>query len=170
MLSNDRSGWTLLMLGLFLISLPACQAQEVTEADFHKMLSDMYKQTVPLLKSEELKGEYVILDTREKEEYDISHLPQAVWVGYDHFQQEKLKDIPKDQPILVYCSVGYRSERIGERLQEQGYTEVYNLYGGIFDWVNKENPVLDKNETATQRVHTYNKRWSKWLLLGEKVW
>jgi rhodanese-related sulfurtransferase len=134
------------------------------------MLSGMYKQTVPLLKSAEVKSDFILLDTREKEEYDISHLPGAIWVGYDHFQQEKVEGIAKNQPILVYCSVGYRSERIGERLQEQGFTQVYNLYGGIFDWVNHEQEVVDKEDKPTRAVHTYNKRWSKWLFVGEKVW
>lgn len=164
------TSWKIGLSVLTLLLVTSCQAQQVTEADFHKMLSNMYKETVPLIKSEEVKENYVILDTREKEEFDISHLPGAIWVGYDDFQEEKIAAIAKDQPVLVYCSVGYRSERIGERLQKQGYAEVYNLYGGIFEWVNHDQEVLDKDEKATQGVHTYNKRWSKWLFKGDKVW
>jgi rhodanese-related sulfurtransferase len=158
------------LAALLMMSIIACQAQKVTEADFHAMLEDMYEQTIPLLKSDEVQANYILLDTREKEEYDISHLPGAIWVGYDDFQEERIDSIAKDQPVLVYCSVGYRSERIGERMKEQGFTQVYNLYGGIFDWVNNDNEVLDKNGKATEKVHTYNKRWSRWLFKGEKVW
>ena len=39
--------------------------------------------------------------------------------------------------IIVYCSIGVRSEDIGEKLKELGYTKILNLYGGIFDWKNK---------------------------------
>ena len=91
-------------------------------------------------------------------------------VGYDHFQEYKLKDIPKDQPIVVYCSVGYRSERIGEKLQEMGFTQVYNLYGGIFDWKNRGMEVENMEGEPTEKVHTYNKKWGQWLLRGEKVY
>lgn len=163
--------WKIINTAFILLLLTACQAQQVTETDFHEMLSGMYKETVPLVKSGDVQQEkYIILDTREKEEYDISHLPGAIWVGYDDFQEEKIAKIAKDKPVLVYCSVGYRSERIGERLQQQGFTDVHNLYGGIFDWVYHDKVVLDKAEQATDTVHTYNKRWSKWLFKGEKVW
>ena len=62
----------------------------------------------------------------------------------------------------MYCSVGYRSERIGEKLIKEGYSNVFNLYGGIFDWVNNDNPVYDFNEKV-YKVHAYNKDWGKWV-------
>ena len=119
-----------------LFLLVSCSQAQVSEADFHEMLEGMYKQTVPLIKANELAGDevknYFILDTREAEEYEVSHLPGAQLVGFEEFDAKSVADIPKDKPIIVYCSVGYRSERIGEQLQEMGYTNVKNLYGGIF--------------------------------------
>ena len=50
-----------------------------------------------------------------------------------------------------------------------GYTNVYNLYGGIFEWKNKNFIVIDSEEKETNKVHTYNRDWSKWLKKGEKV-
>jgi len=155
---------------LVLCFFAACHAQQVTEVDFYNMLAGMYKQTVPLAKADTLAANYLILDTRALEEYEVSHLPDAIWVGYDHFQQQKVDALDKEQPILVYCSVGYRSERIGERLQKMGFSNVHNLYGGIFDWVYQGKDVIDAQGDITQRVHTYNKKWSKWLFVGEKVW
>jgi hypothetical protein len=70
----------------------------------------------------------------------------------------------------VYCSVGYRSERIGEKLQDAGYTHVFNLYGGIFNWKNQDGVVLDASNDTTERVHTYNKSWSRFLKKGEPVY
>jgi predicted sulfurtransferase len=77
--------------------------------------------------------------------------------------------IDKNTPIVVYCSIGYRSEKVGEKLLNEGFT-VYNLYGGIFNWKNSNNPVVDNNEIATQKVHCFNQEWSKWLLKGEKIY
>lgn len=144
-----------------------------TEKQFHRMLKGMYMNTVPLMTPGEFaakeSADYLILDTREENEYKVSHIPEAVWAGYDNFQEELLTDMPKDKPILLYCSVGYRSERIGERLQEMGFTNVHNLYGGIFEWSNKDNKILDENKTPTAKVHGFNREWSKWILKGEKV-
>ncbi len=114
----------------------------------------------------------VLLDAREREEYDVSHLPNAVFVGYKDFEKKALANVPKEQPIVVYCSIGYRSEKIGEKLQKMGFTNVHNLYGSIFEWVNEGNQVVDNQGNTTKKVHTFNKSWSKWVDEGkaEKVW
>ncbi|MEN8818965.1 MAG: rhodanese-like domain-containing protein, partial [Polaribacter sp.] len=51
-----------------------------------------------------------------------------------------------------------------------GYTNVLNLYGGIFEWKNKGNLVFDSNGNATEKIHVFSKEWSKWLLKGKKVY
>ena len=114
----------------------------------------------------------VILDARERAEYDVSHLPNAVFIGYNNFEKKIVDSLAKDKPIVVYCSIGYRSEKIGEKLQKLGFTKVYNLYGSIFEWVNQGNAIVDKNNQPTKKVHTYNKNWSRWVEEGkaEKVW
>ena len=72
--------------------------------------------------------------------------------------------------MVVYCTVGYRSERIGEKLQKMGFQDVHNLYGGITEWVNQGHKVVDPEGNETPKVHTYSKDWGKWLKEGEKVW
>ena len=72
--------------------------------------------------------------------------------------------------MVVYCSVGYRSERIGEKMQKMGFENVSNLYGGIFDWKNQGNTVINLNQEPTDSVHTYNRNWSQWLYNGIKVY
>lgn len=139
---------------------------------FDEKMESLYKMTVPLIKADELKGKgnVIILDTRQPEEYEVSHLPSARLVDYDNFKIEDVQNIDKNQEVIVYCSVGYRSERIGEKLQKAGFTNVKNLYGGIFGWKNEGLGVVDKNEQPTDSVHTYNKTWSKWLYKGIKVY
>jgi len=168
-----KSFFTALLCSTLAISCLTAQKPK-TQQDFDNMLSKMYRQSVPLIHAEELKPEeldqYVILDTREWNEYQVSHIPGAQWAGYDHFQSQVLNNVSKDKPILVYCSVGYRSERIGEKLKKMGYQDVRNLYGGIFDWKNKGGTVVNSHEMPTDSVHTYNKRWSQWLFKGVKVY
>ncbi|KAA3620759.1 MAG: rhodanese-like domain-containing protein [Bacteroidetes bacterium] len=143
--------------------------------NFDKKVNQLLSYTVPVMdvdKLQQLQDDVIILDAREREEYDISHIKGAQYIGYKKLEKDKLTSIPKDTKIVVYCSVGYRSEKIGERLQKMGYTNVHNLYGSIFEWVNRGNPVVDKNEKVTTQVHTYNKKWSQWVdrPQAKKVW
>ena len=114
--------------------------------------------------------EVVLLDTRTPEEYAVSHLPTARFVNYDTFRPAELSDISPDTEVVVYCAEGYRSERVGEALQQAGYQRVHNLYGGIFEWKNQQHTVVNPRGQPTDSVHTYNRRWSKWLKEGVKVW
>ena len=93
------------------------------------------------------------------------------WSG-EKFNLNKTKEkLPKkDSKIVVYCSLGVRSEDIAEQLKKAGYTNVFNLYGGIFEWKNKGNTIVDSQEEETEKVHTFNKNWSKWLKKGEKIY
>ncbi|UJP64775.1 rhodanese-like domain-containing protein [Mongoliitalea daihaiensis] len=111
----------------------------------------------------------LILDTREWNEFQTSHIKNAHYVGYNNFDISTIQEKDKSRPIIVYCSIGVRSQDIGKKLQEAGYVNVYNLYGGIFHWVNEENTVY-KDDQPTKKVHAYNRAWGIWLNKGEKVY
>jgi rhodanese-related sulfurtransferase len=151
---------------LFALSLQAC----AQNTDIDKEVKKLYSNTVPVISPEQVKGKAVLLDARERSEYDVSHLPKARWVGYDDFDLKRLAGIPKSDTVIVYCSIGYRSERIGEQLIKAGYTKVFNLYGGIFQWKNSDGAVVDANNDTTERVHCYDRSWSRFLKKGEKVY
>jgi len=110
------------------------------------------------------------LDARELEEFEVSHLRNARYVGFNNFSLEVIKDIPKTTPIVVYCSIGVRSEKIGEKLLAAGYTNVKNCYGSIFEWVNQGNEIVDMQNQPTKKIHAYNKKWGVWVNKGEKVY
>lgn len=114
----------------------------------------------------------ILLDAREPEEYAVSHLKNAKLAGFKTFSVEKIEsEIPdKSTLIVVYCSVGIRSETIATKLEKTGYMHVNNLYGGIFEWKNKGYPVIDSTGKFTKRVHAYSKSWGKWLKKGKKVY
>ena len=119
------------------------------------------------------KTDAILLDAREEKEYEVSHLENAICVGYDKFKlKETIARLPddKDAKIVEYCSLGIRSETVAHKLIEAGYTNVYNLYGGIFEWKNADFQVVDTLGKSTEKVHTFNKDWSKWLKKGKKVY
>ncbi|WP_296383311.1 rhodanese-like domain-containing protein [Winogradskyella sp.] len=141
-------------------------------------LSDLLKkyntENIPYITVQELampKTEAVLLDSRELREYETSHLKNAIHVGYDNFDLNSVtKELTdKSTKIVVYCSLGVRSEDIAEQLKEVGYTNIYNLFGGIFEWKNNNYTVYN-TEGETEDVHTFSKEWSKWLLKGIKIY
>jgi len=139
-----------------------------------RALDKFNRKSVPYIQVEELQDResVLVLDTRKKEEYMVSHLKDALWVGYKDFKPEvitqQIKD--KNKEIVVYCSIGVRSENIGEKLIKLGFTEVRNLYGGIFEWKNRGYPVYDSQGKPTENVHAFNTRWGKLLNKGNKVY
>lgn len=109
------------------------------------------------------------LDTREKAEYNVSHIEGAWLVGYENFSLGWLKKIPKDAEIIVYCSIGARSQEIGHRLKDAGYSKVSNLYGGLFYWANQGYPLVN-SKGSTNKIHGYSSSWGKWVKHGEVVY
>jgi len=137
------------------------------------MLNGLLGRNVPEISVSDLdslQNSVQLLDARERNEYEVSHLQGAKWVGYDDFDLERVDGLPKDTAIVVYCSVGYRSEKVVEQLLAAGFTNVQNLYGGIFEWANEEKPVVDTQGEPTEKVHAYDRVWGVWLNKGKKVY
>lgn len=160
---------------IFLLLISFISAEALAQKTLDALLKQYNDNSVPYISVKELampKTKAILFDAREPEEYAVSHLKEAVLVGYNTFNvdsiQEKYPD--KNAKIVVYCSLGVRSEIIGAKLKKAGYTNVYNLYGGIFEWKNKNFSIIDSENKETEKVHTFNKTWSKWLLKGEPVY
>jgi rhodanese-related sulfurtransferase len=138
---------------------------------YQTLLKGLYDSSFPVLKPEQITdlNKYQVLDAREKEEYGVSHLPKALWVGHDTFSLKSVASLDKNKPVLIYCTVGARSEQIGKMLQKEGFSKVFNLYGGILHWVNEGRQVVVQGK-PTLRVHTYSRSWGFWLNRGEKVY
>jgi rhodanese-related sulfurtransferase len=156
-----------------LLLLTATNSQgQVENRAFNLTLQALLSHNVKEITVTELtkQKKVTLLDARSSAEYAVSHLENALLVGYDDFNIEKVKDLDKKTPIVVYCSVGYRSEKVAEKLKQAGFTNVSNLYGGIFEWINQGYTVVDSDEKETNNVHAYNKTWGIWLSRGNKVY
>ena len=157
----------------FLICL-FCTATLVAQKKMDRTLKVLNNESIPYIHISEAiaKDSLVFLDSREIEEFSVSHLEHAIWVGYDQFDPNRMQEkVPSlDTPIVVYCSIGVRSEDIGEKLKALGYTNIQNLYGGIFKWKNSGYPVYDIEGRETEKVHAYNKLWGRLLTKGEKIY
>jgi len=109
----------------------------------------------------------LLLDARTTEEFAVSHLPDARLMAPTTLidatlPNDCLKGKPLDTPIVVYCSVGYRSAVLCDRLQKAGHTNVVNLEGSIFQWAN-EGRMVYQGDRVVQAVHSYNRLWGLFL-------
>lgn len=163
------------ILGLaFIVIAPLSEA--VCQTDYDMELKRLYKNTITFISPTQLydkmkkDDKFYLLDTRTPAEYRVSHISGAISIDYEHFKKEDVDGIPRDVQVIVYCSVGYRSERIGEKLLEMGFKDIKNMYGGIFQWKNEGFKVVNLHGHPTDSVHTYSAEWSRWLKNGIKTY
>lgn len=102
----------------------------------------------------------LIIDVREQEEFQVSHLQNALNLKTGDAITQLYQD--KDTPIVVYCSVGYRSAGVAEELRQMGYTDVRNLRHSIFEWANKGYPMVN-GAGETEKAHPFNTAWGALL-------
>jgi rhodanese-related sulfurtransferase len=114
----------------------------------------------------------LLFDTREQDEYDVSHLAGAIRLDPEIPAGEfskSFQDMLRGKTVIFYCSVGQRSASLLGRLQDlcrdAGVTAMYNLKGGIFRWYNDGHPVVS-NEGETNAIHPCNAFWG--MLLSKR--
>jgi rhodanese-related sulfurtransferase len=77
----------------------------------------------------------LLIDVREKEEFDRGHLPNAIHMSKGVLERDIEKIIPNPEAnIVLYCSGGYRSVLAADNLQKMGYSKVKSLAGGSSHW------------------------------------
>ena len=87
--------------------------------------------------------DFLLIDCREQNEWNDSHIEQASFMPLSNFSQEieKLVDMAKDKIIICQCRSGKRSLQAAMTLQGEGFEKLYNLEGGILAWQEQDYPV-----------------------------
>ncbi len=74
-----------------------------------------------------------VIDVRTELEYQQGHIESSQLISFSELA-EKAEKWSKDKKILIVCASGSRSGAAAQMLAEKGYTEVYNLIGGLYQW------------------------------------
>jgi rhodanese-related sulfurtransferase len=109
----------------------------------------------------------LLLDARAPEEYAVSHLDGARLAPGRAEALAALAGVPHTRPVVVYCSVGWRSSALADQLRREGFERVYNLEGSIFQWANEGRPVV-RDGRPVAAVHPYDASWGR--LLRRDLW
>lgn len=75
----------------------------------------------------------VLVDVRTEDEFADEHIDGAINIPVDDVRG-RMKELPKDRPIYIYCQQGLRGYIAHRILRQSGFTEVYNLSGGYALW------------------------------------
>lgn len=103
-------------------------------------------------------GDVFVLDVRTPAEFNSSHIKGATLIpvsnafgsslSSDRLLEARIVEIPKKK-ILVYCRTGRRSDTASTMLVNAGYSQVYNLAGGITSWIDAGYPVVGSKDQKT---------------------
>jgi hydroxyacylglutathione hydrolase len=99
--------------------------------------------------------DFQLLDVRTPHEWDEGHLPGARYLFLGDLRQ-KLTDLDRDRPVVVYCATGYRSSLAASLLQASGFRKVENVPGSYTAWTAADFPVVkpanaDRKASDTER-------------------
>lgn len=113
-------------------------------------------------RADSTRSQPLMLDARTAPEYQLSHLAGARRIDPNRPLLKHMEAFARDTPIVVYCSVGYRSARVARWLGRQGFTNVRNLDGSLFAWANEGRP-MEADGRPVREVHPYNEFWGSLL-------
>ena len=131
---------------------------------YKRSLPEIPEVTVAELLAMRAREETVIVDGREDAEREVSMIPGAVSLA----ELERITDRQRERPIVIYCTIGYRSGLVTESLRERGL-KAFNLRGGILAWLHAGQDVVDTGG-ETRRVHVYGATWDLAPEGYEAVW
>ncbi|RXA20483.1 rhodanese-like domain-containing protein [Methanosarcina sp. MSH10X1] len=104
------------------------------------------------------KGDVFVLDVRTPDEFNSSHIKGATLIpvsnasgsnlSSNRLLEARIDEVPKKK-ILVYCRSGRRSVSASTMLVNAGYSEVYNMAGGINAWIDAGYPVVSSEDKET---------------------
>jgi molybdopterin/thiamine biosynthesis adenylyltransferase/rhodanese-related sulfurtransferase len=117
-----------------------------------------------LTQREQKQDDFVLVDVREKNEWNEGHIPGAVHVPRGFLETQIEEVIPdKAKKVVLYCAGGVRSLMAGNTLQQMGFTDVVSLTGGYGQWKAGGFPFVEPRTLSEAQ----NRRYSRHLLVPE---
>lgn len=85
----------------------------------------------------------ILLDVRTNDEFNSGHIENSL--NIDYFSDEfyiNVDKLDKNIPIILYCRSGRRSGLSANKIKKLGFKEIYNLEGGVLEWIEQGNVVV----------------------------
>ncbi len=108
--------------------------------------------------------ELILVDVRSPEERAVSFIPGAITT--EEFERDLQKY--QDSTIVAYCTIGYRSGKYAQKMQQQG-VQVLNLEGSLLAWSHIQGRLINATG-VTKKVHVFGRQWQLTSEDYEPVW
>ena len=137
-----------LVFGLFfLIMIPLSGCTSIKENDSNtekQILKDItVEDAYNLIQNNAENQNFIILDIRTKEEYESGNIKNSTMIDfYSDTFENKLDKLDKNKIYLIYCRTGRRTGLTMDLMEELGFLEVYNMIGGINQWITDGNHIV----------------------------
>ena len=110
---------------------------------FFRTIALGWDVTLEELKEKQINGAEII-DVRGQREFEEGHIEGSINIPEYEINNNFENIIKnKNKPIVLYCATGFRSTKAYYKLKDMGYTEVYNLYGGIENYWEKSSSSIE---------------------------
>ncbi len=131
----------LLVLGVCVLGLQACSPS-----------AQVHAVTLEQARADHESGKVLMIDIREEQEHATGVAQGAVLLPMSQLGQ-RMTEIPKqsDQPVLLICNTQNRSRAVTEALQEQGFTNIRYVNGGMSEWARRGWPMVKPQDGLGQR-------------------
>ena len=85
----------------------------------------------------------VLVDVRTEDEYNSGYIENSLNIDYfSNAFSVNADKLDKSTPIILYCRSGKRSSMSANKISKLGFKEIYNLEGGILEWIEEGNAVV----------------------------
>ena len=90
-----------------------------------------------------------LVDVRTPEEVSFGYIAGAEHIDFYHADfTDRITQLDKNQPVVVYCAVGGRSAQASRKLSDAGFEKVYNLAGGFRQWQSAGFPAQQSSNVS----------------------
>ena len=95
-------------------------------------------------------GQAVVVDLRDKADYEKGHIVDSIHLPFSKWQAETAADNPvhslldkhRDKPLILVCKMGQQSSHVAKRMQHAGFDSIYRLTGGVMEWQHAQMPLV----------------------------
>ena len=131
----------LMVSGLFITFI--LLVQDILDSAFKKHKSITPSQAVLLMNDDNT----MVVDVREPSEFSEGHIQGAINIPLAKLNDRSYElEANKNQPIIVTCQSGTRSLAAGKKLTSLGYTQISELRGGMYAWLDQNLPITKKRK------------------------
>ncbi|MEP7284819.1 MAG: rhodanese-like domain-containing protein [Chloroflexota bacterium] len=117
-----------IVAAIFVLSRPATvTAQKITPEQYQQQFANV---------------SHVLIDVRTADEYASGHIAGAINIPVQTLP-DQLTEVPHGKPVIVYCHGGNRSGQAANILDKAGYTQIYDMQGGLIAWSGAGLPLVN---------------------------